>query len=138
MQRIGTSIGKQTGQLSGKNIPIQFCWKTIYSNIENFNILKYLFTRIISIENKPSDTKPCDPLQIIKFLLMQIEQLIHQVRTMIEACCHVKDFNQLYQESNQTSQDSIQLSQSISLCLYGTHSYTLWAKSIEDIPLDYR
>ena len=71
---------------------------------------------------------------------MQIEELIQQVRATIEACCHIKDLTHIYQDNNQNqpSQDSIQLSQNISLCLYGSHTYTLWSKSINDIPNEYR
>jgi len=71
------------------------------------------------------------PLQIFQILLVQIDELIDSIKTMLEECCNVLPFE------NESSQQILHLNSSQSQYLFGTPNASLSLKSIEEIPAIY-
>ena len=93
-----------------------------------YSIFYFHIFRVLYLENR-TENKPFNALGIMHFLLKQLEELFQQIRSTIDACCDVKDYNR---------KNSITLTQQTSFCLYGNYNNTICEKSPDEIPPEIR
>ena len=76
--------------------------------------------------------KPCqnDPIQFFQLLLLQVDELLEQIKQMLQECCVVNKAEQ--------SASSLELTVSQSMYLFGTTGTTLNLKNPNDLPAKYK
>ena len=76
--------------------------------------------------------KPCqnDPIQFFQLLLLQVDELLEQIKQMLQECCVVNKAEQ--------SASSLELTVSQSMYLFGTTGTTLNLKNPNDLPVKYK
>ena len=83
--------------------------------------------------------KPCqnnnDPIQFFQLLLCQVDELLGQLKQMIQECCYAKVEEEHFSRS---SQHYLQLSDSQSMYLFGNNCMTLNLKNLNEFPEKYK
>ena len=81
---------------------------------------------------------PCqnDPVQFFQLLLCQVDELLGQLKQMIQECCYAKADQE--EHFSTSSQHYLQLTDSQSMYLFGNNCMTLNLKNLNELPEKYK